>query len=402
MGKGIPLGRIAGIEVVADWSLLIIFGLITFSLAAGVFPIWHPDWSVGLYWSTALGASVLFFVSVLLHELSHAIVGRASGITVRRITLFIFGGMAHMESEPRAWRAELIMAVVGPITSLALGIMFLWLAGLAAGPVELSPEEPQRALAQLSPLATLLFWLGPVNILLGIFNLVPGFPLDGGRALRAIMWGITGNLQKATRWASFSGQLFAWFLIAVGIGMIFGLRVPVLGGGLINGVWLAFIGWFLNNAALMSYRQMLVKDALENVPVSRLMQTRVTHVAPDTLIETLVDDHLMASGQRVFPVLENGKLVGMVSVGDLRKAKRSAWDSTPVADVMTKSSSLATVRPDTDVTDALELISGRDVNQLPVLDRERLVGLLRREDILKWLLLHQGGGPVAEAVGHAT
>lgn len=220
MQTGIRLGRIAGIEVVADWSLLIIFLLIAFSLAAGVFPSWHPDWDPALAWGTALGAALLFLASVLVHELSHALVGRLGGIRVRRVTLFMLGGMAHMESEPPTWRSELAMAAVGPITSLALGFVFLWLAGFFAGPIELDPQNPGSTLAALSPLATLLFWLGPVNILLGVFNLVPGFPLDGGRMLRAAIWGATGNLRKATRWASWGGQIVAWLLIAAGLLMV--------------------------------------------------------------------------------------------------------------------------------------------------------------------------------------
>ena len=200
MRNGIRLGRIAGIEVTADWSVLIIFALIAFGLATGVFPAWHPDWPAALAWGTALGAATLFLASVLVHELSHALIGLLGGIQVRRITLFMLGGMAHMEHEPPTWRSELAMAAIGPVTSLALGLVFLWLAGFVAGPLDIDPENPREALASLSPLATLLLWLGPVNILLGVFNLVPGFPLDGGRVLRALLWGATGSLRKATRW----------------------------------------------------------------------------------------------------------------------------------------------------------------------------------------------------------
>lgn len=394
MRNGFSLGRIAGIQVFVDWSLLVIFLLITFGLSMGLFPAWHPDWSVATYWVTAAGAAVLFFASVLLHELSHAVVGRAVGIRVPRITLFIFGGMAHMESEPRTWKSELVMTLVGPITSFALGIAFLLLAGLVAGPIEVDPERPERAIQALGPLPSLLLWLGPVNLLLAVFNLVPGFPLDGGRALRAVLWGITGNLELATRWASRAGQLFAWILIGTGLAMILGVRLPILGGGLVNGLWLAFIGWFLNNAALMSYRQLLVRDALEDVRVSRLMQTRIARVAPATPIRALVDAELMSSGQRAFPVEKDGELVGLVSLTDLRKSERNAWERTPVSEVMTETSRLVTVKPDADAAEALELISRRDLNQLPVLQDGKLVGLLRREDVLKWLALHQGREPL--------
>src|SRR3989304_1275370 len=199
IAAGLRLGRIAGIEIAADWSLLIIFWLIAFTLAVGVFPGWHPDWGAALSWATALAAALLFFASVLVHELSHALVGRAHGIVIRRITLFMFGGMAQMENEPSTWRAEFAMAIVGPLASLALGIPFLGLAAISSAPRDIDPDKPQETFAALAPLPTLLVWLGPVNIILALFNLVPGFPLDGGRVLRAILWAVTGNLRMAPR-----------------------------------------------------------------------------------------------------------------------------------------------------------------------------------------------------------
>ncbi|MEX2199597.1 MAG: site-2 protease family protein [Burkholderiales bacterium] len=395
--SGLRLGRIAGIDIVADWSLLVIFSLITFSLAAGLFPSWHPGWSAGLAWLTAFGAAVLFFASLLAHELSHAIVARLGGMRVRRITLFMFGGMAHLESEPRSWRAELVMAAVGPLTSFVLGVVFLLLAGIAAGPLEIDPENPREALAALSPLATLLYWLGPVNLLLAAFNLVPGFPLDGGRMLRAILWGATGNLRAATRWASRGGQLFAWLLVGTGILMLFGVVVPVLGGGPIGGLWLMFIGWFLNNAALSSYRQLLVKETLEAVPVARLMRTQLERVDPELSVRQLVEEHLMQSGQRVFPVERDGRFLGLVSVSDLQKSERRAWDRMTAREIMTPVERLACVGPGADAGEALAELARRNVNQLPVLEDGKLVGLLRREDVIKWLVLHEAAA--ADAAG---
>jgi Zn-dependent protease len=389
MTNGIRLGHIAGIEIAADWSLLIIFLLITFSLAVGVFPSWHPDWGPALAWGTALGAAALFITSVLAHEISHALVGRAGDVRIRRITLFMFGGVAHMDNEPPTWRSELAMAATGPITSLALGILFLSLAAMVTGPIELDPEDPGQYLAALSPLATLLLWLGPVNILLALFNLVPGFPLDGGRMLRAIMWGLTGSIRRATRWAAAAGQGFAWLLIGTGLMMIFGLQVPILGGGLLGGLWLMFIGWFLNNAALVSYRQLLVKETLEDVPVARIMQTRLTRVDPRITVNKLIEDHLMASGQRVFPVVENERFLGLVCLQDLVKSERGARDRITAGDIMTPAAELACVSVRQDAAEALAILAQRNVNQLPVIDGDKLVGLLRREDVLKWLSLHE-------------
>ena len=389
---GVRLGRIAGIEVLMDWSLLLIFVLILVSLAGGVFPAWHPDWSPGLIWLTALGAAILFFVSVLLHELAHAVVGRRGGVTIRRITLFMFGGMAHMENEAPSWRAELMMALAGPFTSFALGILFAALAGAIAGPIEINPQDPAAAFSALGPVPSLLAWLAQVNIILAIFNLVPGFPLDGGRVLRAIMWGITGDFLAATRRASRAGQVIAWMLMAIGFLMVLGLQVPFFGTGPVSGLWLIFIGWFLNNAAVMSYRQLIVRDSLEGVPVSRLMQTRFTRVDPDMPVATLLDEHVMASGQRAFPVEQDGRLIGMVCLRDLNKRGRDAWGVTTVREIMTPVDRLTTVSPRDEAFDVLALLGQRDLNQLPVVDNGRLVGMIRREDILKWLSLHTTPG----------
>jgi Zn-dependent protease/CBS domain-containing protein len=403
MRSGIRLGSIAGIAIVLDWSLLIIFLLIVFSLGAGVFPTWHPHWSPGVIWVTAVAAAVLFFASVLAHELSHALVGRACGVDIRRITLFIFGGMAQLEREPGTWRAELWMAIVGPATSLLLGCLFIVLGSHLVGPVDVDAEEPRRTFAHLGPVATLLFWLGPVNILLGLFNLVPGFPLDGGRVLRAIMWGVTGDRRRATRWASSAGQAFAWVLIATGLAMMLGLHVPVFGTGLVGGLWLAFIGWFLNRAALVSYQQLLVRQSLEDVPVSRLMQSHFSTVEPDASVDRFVDEHVMGTDQRAFPVLDHGRFVGLVCLRDVRKVSREAWPHTAVRQIMTPADAIAALGPREDASEALMTLTRRDINQLPVVESGRVVGLLRREDVLRWLSLYGdttlvkgdagGGGP---------
>lgn len=388
MPNGIRIGRIAGINIYLDWSLSIIFLLLTFSLAMGVFPRWHPDWSPGVSWGTAVAAATLFLASVFIHELSHALVGRAHGIEIKRITLFIFGGIAQLENEPKAWRAELWMAIAGPITSLLLGLIFLSLAGLTAGPLEVEPENPAELFAALSPLSTLLLWLGPVNIILGLFNLVPGFPLDGGRVLRAIMWGITGSLRQATRWASRAGQAFAWMLIITGFAMILGFQVPFFGTGLVGGLWLAFIGWFLNNAALVSYRQLLVREVLEDVPVSQIMQTDFIKVTPEMEVSAFVDEHLMRTEQRAFPVEENNRLAGMICLSDLRKISREAWTSTTIRDIMTPASEIALTSPEKDAAEALFTLAHRNVNQLPVVEKDKICGLIRREDLLKWLSVY--------------
>ena len=390
MRNGFHLATIAGIEVRVDWSLLIIFFLITFSLASALFPAWHPDWSPLLSVLMALIAALAFFASVLAHELSHAFVGRSRGIVVKRITLFIFGGMAHMENEPRRWRDELWMSIVGPITSLVLGVVFLWLAGLFIEPASLKPEQPELTLAAMGPLPTVFAWLGNINIILGLFNLVPGFPLDGGRVLRAVLWGITGDMHRATRRASQGGQLFAWLLIAAGAAMMLGMHVPVFGTGLLPGLWLAFIGWFLNNAALVSYRQLLVREVLEDVPVTRLMQTRFSRIPPELTVDALVHEHLLGSEQRAFPVFDDNRFLGMICLQDIRTVAREDWTQTRADRIMTPAGNLVHAEVQEDAATVLERLARRQVNQLPVLEHGELRGFIRREDIMRWLSLYGG------------
>lgn len=380
---GVPLGRLFGIRLFADWSLVIIFMLVMVSLGMGVFPDWHPDWSPALVWGVAFAASVLFFLSVVLHELSHALVGRAFGIPVRRITLFIFGGMAHMEREPPSPTAELLMAAAGPITSIVIGL------AATAGAVALLPMpldrvvDPVLALSFVSPVATLLFWLGPVNLLLGAFNLVPGFPLDGGRVLRAILWAATKDLEKATRWASWGGQAVAWMLIGLGVLSAFG------GGGLGQGIWLMLIGWFLLNAARASYEQTRMHEALRGTRVDEVMRRTVATVSPDLSVSALVSDYLMISDQQCFPVVREGHLEGLVCLADVRKTPREAWEITRVAEVMTPVSALDTLAADDPAVEALRKLGEREVDQVPVVERDgSLLGLVRRQDILRWLSLH--------------
>jgi len=388
MGSGFRLGRIADIDVHVDWSLLIAFWLIASSLMLGVFPAWHPEWTRVHAAGTALAAALLFFTSVLAHELAHALIGRRYGIHIRRITLFIFGGIAELGGEPRSWRAELSMAAAGPLTSIVLGTVFLLLTIGMAGPLPAGMQDLESWLAGLGSLPTLLLWLGQVNIVLALFNLVPGFPLDGGRMLRAVLWGMTGNLRGATRWASLGGQAVAWLLMGTGIAMIFGADVPLFGSGPVQGLWLAFIGWFLNNAALTGYRQLLLQETLKAVQVRQLMRTDFLTVTPELTVAEFVHERLLPSGQRAFPVLENGKLSGIVSLRDARKIDRTQWSGTAITRIMTPAEHLVTAGPGDDAFEALAALGRGGMNQLPVLENGELRGLLRREDLVNWLALY--------------
>lgn len=380
MENNLRLGRIFGIEIAINWSLVFVFLLVAWSLALGVFAPMHPTWSPVFTWGIAIIGTIVFFVSLLAHELAHSLVAKAYGIPVRSITLWLFGGVSSISKEPPSPKAEFLMAIVGPLTSIVLGIVFLGLAAISSGGFANLGNLPL-----LGPVTTLSLWLGSINILLGIFNMVPGFPLDGGRVLRSIFWAVTKNLNKATQWASWAGQGVAWILILMGIAMIFGIRVPVFGTGLLGGLWLVLIGWFLHSAAVQSYRQVLVQGALQGVPVGKLMESHVATVTPDLPVSSLVHEYIMGTSERAFPVVQDNQLVGIVSLEDVRRVPRDDWDLTSVRQIMTPQSQLTTATPDEDANEAMEELASRDVNQVPVVQDGHLVGMLRRSDILRWL-----------------
>lgn len=366
-----------------DWSLLIVFALIVVNLGAGVFPNWHPDWPGWFSWAVAVAAAALFFASVLVHELSHAVVGRAQGIPVPRITLFLFGGVAHMEGEPRSPKGEFWMAIVGPLTSIAIGVTATVAGALLAGLAIAPFERPERALQQLGPVSTLLLWLGPINIALGVFNMIPGFPLDGGRVLRALLWGVTGDFMKATRWAAGLGQVFAYVLMGIG-------AVNLFGGAPLQGLWLLLIGWFLNNAARASQQQVILGHALAGVSVTHVMRTSLARVGPETTVEFAVRNIFLVSDQDSIPVEEDGRLVGLVSLADIRALPQERWPEVSVADIMTRAEQLTTLPPDAGAEQALKQLRDKNNDQIPVVDRGRMLGVVAGRDLVKWLSLRGG------------
>lgn len=385
MRSGFRVGKTFGINIYIDWSWIFIFLLVTWNLAGAVFPSLHPDWSIVTNIGLGVAAALLFFLSILLHELAHSVVAKASGLPVRRITLFIFGGVSNIEREPPSPKTEFWIAIVGPLTSILLGIGSIWLGKQSIQTMAGAFQNPMQTMRGLDPLATMLLWLGPINILIGLFNLIPGFPLDGGRVLRSILWAITGNFRRATRWATALGQGIGWLMILAGIAMVFGINVPMLGTGIGNGIWFAFIGWFLINAASQSYQQVIIEDMLEGVPITRLMREPAPSVSPDMSVATLIYDHVMRSDERAFPVLENGHLLGIVYAESLRDVDRSTWDTKTVRQVMAPARELDMVTPREDAMDAFQKLAQKDVPQIPVVQNGELVGILRRKDILRWL-----------------
>jgi Zn-dependent protease/CBS domain-containing protein len=385
--NSLQLGRIFGIRIALDWSVTVIFLLVLFQLGAVLFPYWHPGWNPLLIWSVALGAAFVFFASILVHELSHALMGRAYGMNVRSITLFMFGGIANIEREPPSPKAEVLMAIVGPVTSLVLGVAFVLLAAWFSNQAWMGAGDSMQAISNLGPVVTLLAWVGPINILLAIFNMIPGFPLDGGRVLRGILWWRTGNLIQATHMAAIVGQVLAWLLILTGIAMAFGIAVPVFGRGFVGGLWLVLIGWFLSSAARASYQQVLIERLLEDIRVRDLMWSHPQTVSLDMTVQNLVDRYMMRSDQRAFPVIEDERFIGLVCLEDVRKLSRGMWATKQITEIMTPAGDLETVAPDDDAIEAVRRLSRHDIAQVPVLDRGRLVGLFRRQDFMRWIEL---------------
>lgn len=380
---GLRVGAIFGIDVYLDSSLVLIFVLLVYLLGAEVFPNWHPDWPAGSTWSTAVAAGLLFFASVLAHELAHALVSRRFDIEVKRITLFLFGGIAQMEEEPREPRAELLIAIAGPVTSLVLGITFIFLGTGLAGEnfSSLLSENREEALAGLSPLATLMLWLGPVNVVLGLFNMIPGFPLDGGRVFRALIWWISGDLRRATQMASDSGRLFGWFLMILGV-------MQALSGMVVQGLWLLLIGWFLANAASMSYKQLVLREQFRGVTVRDLMRAHFETVPAQLRLADFIDEHLLQSSQLLWPVVEDSQLIGLITLDEVKGIPEAERASTTVGQVMRSDLAAQTLAPDTDANQALLALTTRN-SPLAIVENNRVIGLLSQVDVMKRLALRQ-------------
>lgn len=368
MKAHIKLGRIAGIQIGLHYSWLIIALLITFSLGAH-FRLQNPEWGEGLIVGISILTALLFFVGIVLHELSHAAVAKMRGLPVRSITLFALGGVALIEKEAADPKTEFWMGIVGPIASFVIGVVCLALAFVLGWQ---PPEFPT------TPLPAMFMWLGVINIVLAIFNMVPGFPLDGGRVLRAIVWWITGDASRSTRIAARVGQAVAFGLIAFGIFRFFS-------GGGFGGLWLAFIGWFLLEASRESYAQAEVAEGLRGVRAKDVMEHECPVVDGRTNLQTFADEYLLRSGRHCFVVVEKGQVTGLITPHEVKGVERQKWPYTTIDDVMRPLGDLKTVSPDTPLSDALELMGRSDVNQVPVVKDGALVGLISRGHIVQLL-----------------
>ena len=368
MRAQIKLGRIFGVQIGLHYSWFIIAFLITLSLA-GHFASNNPGWSPALRWGVAIMTAILFFGAIVAHELSHALVAKARGLPVHSITLFALGGVAQMERDAADAKTEFWMGIIGPITSFVIGVVCLVITvALGWRP----PEFPQ------DPLPAMLMWLGYINIGLAIFNMIPGFPLDGGRVLRGFVWWITGNAKRATLIAARVGQVIAFAMIIYGVMQFFG-------GGGFSGLWLVFIGWFLLSASRESYAQMVITDGLQGLRVADVMSRDFPIVDAYANLQTFAEENLVRTGRRFFIVTMNGQPVGIITPNEVSSIPRARWPYTTVADVMRPLDQTRTVEPSTPITQALELMTGQDLNQLPVLSNGMLAGLISRGHILQLL-----------------
>jgi Zn-dependent protease/predicted transcriptional regulator len=364
---------IGGIAIKVHWSWVIILALVTFQLAVGYFPLQMPGENTVVYWVLGLIAALLLFVSVLLHELSHSFMALARGLKVRDIVLFIFGGVSNIEQEPESARDEFLVTVVGPLSSLVLAAVFFGLEQLVSPPV-------RRVGAGA---AAVLQYLAFINLLLGLFNLIPGFPLDGGRVLRSIVWAITRNLQTATRVAGAIGQLVAYGFIFWGLYQAFFLSD-------LSGLWISFIGWYLLNAAQQSVAGTVVRESLRGMNVGQVMEPAPLVAAPHMTIAQLLTQFILPYNLRAVPVAADGRLIGIVTLGDIKDVPQDQWGTVTVEQEMTGGEKLRTVRPQDGLDRAMELLGDGQFDQLPVVDPAgRLVGLLTRARLLRWLQIRE-------------
>jgi Zn-dependent protease/predicted transcriptional regulator len=366
IGQSVKLTTIRGIDVGVHYSWFIVFVLITYSLTAR-FASEHPHWTLAEHYMVGIATSLLFFSSILVHELAHSFVALAKGIPVRSVTLFVFGGVAQIGREPDRPMTEFQIAIAGPIASALLAVGFGIVAYLAGD--------------QFERLSALAGWLSSINLLLAAFNLVPGFPLDGGRIFRAALWHMTGSLTKATRIAAGTGQGVGYALIFLGIWTGFSVNW-------FSGLWLAFIGWFLMNAAQESVVQVSIRSALSGLTAEDVMSRDCPSVSGRMSLAELIQNHVLRTGQRCFTVMDGDRLEGLVTLHHIKAVPQERWAQISVEEAMTPVSQVRVVAPDQPLLEVLRLLDSQDVNQVPVAKNGSLLGMITRERLLRVLSAH--------------
>lgn len=379
----IPIGRIFGISIDLDYTWFLIVGLFAWMLAVSYFPVKFPLAGTGLDWAMGSVASVMLFVCVLIHELGHSVLAQLNGLRVPRITLFLFGGVSQIAAEPSSPGQEFWIAFIGPLVSLALAAFF-W--------------EIEPLFASVYPWVGVAEALAVMNFVLALFNLIPGFPLDGGRVLRAVVWRATNSYGRATRVAVLTGRVFGFAMIAFGFWEIFR-------GAFIDGLWLAFIGWYLESAAGSQMQMESARMLMGTHRVADAMRRDLPRIGPETTLQQLIDHFVLTESNRYFVVSDGFGREGLITLAAIRAFPRAQWPVTTAAQAMIPAANMDTTTPDAGLWTALEKMGRDGVNQLPVVDNGSIVGVLSREDILHYLRVLQaftsGSRPVAGSQGGA-
>lgn len=364
--RGFRLGSVFGFEIRVDFSWFIIFFLILWTLSTGLFPANFPSLSTSTHLFMGIAATLLFFLSLLAHELSHSLVARTKGIPVEGITLFIFGGVARTRLDAESPGDEFQIAGIGPLTSLVIAVLFGLLGWLG------------KQVGWSIAVTGVFDYLAYANLVIAIFNLLPGFPLDGGRVFRSIVWKFTGSLRKATRIASTGGQLLGYFLVFVGF-------LQMLQTNILGGLWLVLIGWFLSTAAEASYQQQLIQMGLEGVRAWQAMTRHPETVSPDLNLRELVDRYFFLRSYQSFPVVENERLAGIITLNQVKNIPNEQWTNYSVRDTMTPINQSLVVHPQEKLSEVLHKMEDSGIRRILVVDRDMLEGIITASDITRWL-----------------
>jgi Zn-dependent protease/CBS domain-containing protein len=362
MKNSFQIGRIFGISLRIDYTWFVIFALIVWTLGSHYFPQLYPNWSMYIYWLMAIITAIIFFSSVIAHELAHSLVSKARGVPVRSITLFIFGGVAEISEEPKKPGSEFWMAIAGPLTSFGIAFIFIFLYFVSG--------------RGKTPFSAMSLWLSYINLSIAIFNLIPGFPLDGGRVLRSIIWKITGSLRSATRSASIVGRVVAYLFILWGIWQIFGNK------DIFGGIWIAFIGWFLENAASSSYRQMALRDTLQGMKVRDIMISDCAILLGQLTVRGLVDNYILHSNHQCFPISDGNNIIGVITLKMIKEIPQDQWETTTMKEAMIPLNKIIAVHPDEEVFTVMQKMTIEQTYQFPVMENGQLIGLVSRDNII--------------------
>ena len=382
LSSATKLARIFGIDIRVHVSVLIIFALVVSSLAGNLFPQWHPQWSTALNWIAAIVAGLLFFASLLIHELSHSLVAQRCGIEISAITLFLFGGVAELKGEPQTPKDEFLIAGAGPLASFVLAVLFALLASVAVTDAELLRRASDLNMAELNVTTTVCLWLSTINLMLAVFNLLPGFPMDGGRLFRALLWWRSGDLMQATQMAARVGGGFGWIFIGIGI-------IQLYSGHLINGLWMILIGWFVRRLALSSVTGLMLDQALRGFDVSALMRTRFDSVPAGTSTQDFIENYLLRSHQQLWPVVGTSGPIGYIISERFQIPLSDTKTSDDIVDAHAQPLDTEhVIAPDVSAKEAFTRLAAHPF-PLPVVKNHQIIGIINHCDVLRWFAFHK-------------